>query len=165
MRNGQRYLFVVIALFIGLLLSHVPSGYAASDEPDSLTKIGGKTYAIDIDISATSRWALYATNKPDYIFFYDRKSIVRDNEMVRVWTKLFSPKEGKLSITKKGTILKEINCNRHQIRELEWSTEDWRGEYDKSNGVTKWENIRPESIDEELLNKVCVDTRKRKTKK
>lgn len=147
MRIDHRFSCALVALLFGLALSHVPSGYAASDEPDSYTKIGGKKYGLDIDMSPSSRWALYATNKLYYLFFYDTKSIARDNEIIRVWTKLFSPKGEEYSFSKKGTILKEVNCKKRQVRELEWNTEGWDGKYDGSSGPTKWENIRPETVD------------------
>jgi len=157
--------FVIINLFFH------PINLSASDN-DINVKINytfedTQTYDYGNFNFKSERWALYAMNRLNQYYYYDKKSITRSKGIARVWVKYFGPKAFEYKIdnlvkyfsghSKEVNALYEIDCNKRIKRELEWQINQWDGGYKLSSGVTDWKNIPPESIDEILLEKVCKE--------
>src|SRR5512143_3480324 len=112
-----------------------------------------------------SRWNNYAIEDDYTIYFYDTKSIIRKNDIVKVWIKFGEPINDNAAtrIYKEATALKEINCGTRLIRSVEWNYLSMKGEILNYTSPTKWENIEPETANDALLEVVCP--RPRKTRK
>jgi hypothetical protein len=109
-----------------------------------------------------SRWRHYATDTDNTIFFYDRKSVVKQINKAKVWIKFGDPVnyETASHIYKEATALKEIDCNTRLIRSIEWSFLSLKGERNSYPSPTKWENIEPETPDDVLAEAVCISSGK-----
>ena len=105
-----------------------------------------------------SRWNNYAIENDNTIYFYDTKSIIKRNDVVRVWIKFGEPINDNVvtRIYKEVTALKEINCGTRVIRSIEWDHLSMKDEYFKYTSPTKWENIEPETANDALLEDVCT---------
>jgi hypothetical protein len=105
-----------------------------------------------------SRWRHYATDTDNTIYFYDRKSLVKQSNKARVWIKFGDPMndENTRHFYKEATALKEIDCNIRLIRSIEWNFLSLKGEQKSYPSPTKWENIEPETSEDALLEEVCI---------
>jgi hypothetical protein len=109
------------------------------------------------------RWRHYATDADNTIYFYDRKSVVKQLNKAKVWIKFGDPMnyENTGHFYKEATALKEIDCNSRFIRTLEWNYLSLKGEQKSYPSPTKWENIEPETQEDVLIEAVCISSGKR----
>ena len=147
------YLFLVV-FFICL------HAVAMSDSADKITE-NPITYGFSPD---QSRWKHYVDDADNTIYFYDTKSVMKQNNRVRVWIKFGEPMNDENSehFYKEAAALKEIDCRAHIIRSVEWYYFSMRGDYKKYSSPTKWENIEPETAEDALLDEVCTQPGKGK---
>ena len=103
------------------------------------------------------RWNNYAIESDDTIYYYDTKSIIKRNDVVRVWIKFGEPiNDNKITRNyKEAMALKEINCTPRLIKTIEWNYLSMKDEYNKYTSPSKWENIEPETANDALLEDVC----------
>jgi hypothetical protein len=109
-----------------------------------------------------SRWNNYAIDFDDTIYYYYTKSVIRNNNNIKVWIKFGEPISDKIGtrIYKEAMALKEIDCGTRLIRSVEWNYLSMKDEYNKYTTPTKWENIEPETADDALLIEVCTQPKK-----
>lgn len=131
---------------------------AMSESTDTTTE-KDPTYGFAPD---RSRWRHYATDTDNTIFFYDRKSVVKQINKAKVWIKFGDPVnyENTSHFYKEATALKEIDCNTRLIRSIEWNFVSLKGEQKDYTSPTKWENIEPETPDDVLVEAVCPSSGK-----
>jgi hypothetical protein len=111
-----------------------------------------------------SRWIHYARDFDDTVYFLDTKSVLTNNNYVKVWIKFGEPinDENGTRFYKEATALKEIDCSVRFIRSIEWNYLSMKGEYNKFTSPTKWENIEPETAEDALFEEVCTQPKKAK---
>lgn len=150
MRYKGFLLFFVV--FIGLHAIAMSEGTDNTTEKDPV-------YGFSPD---RSRWRHYATDADNTIYFYDRKSVVKQSYKAKVWIKFGDPTndENTSHFYKEATALKEIDCNSRFIRSMEWNFVSLKGEQKSFPSPTKWENIEPETPDEVLVEAVCISSGK-----
>lgn len=143
---------VFFVFFIGL---HAMAMSESTDNATERTPI----YGFEPD---RSRWKDYAIDVDNTIYFYDRKSVVEQNNKVKVWIKFGEPinDENTTHFYKEATALKEIDCNVRLIRSIEWYFFSIKGEYKRYISPTKWENIEPETSEDALLEEVCTRSKR-----
>ena len=109
-----------------------------------------------------SRWNHYASDFDDTIYFYDTKSLQKNNNHIKVWIKFGEPvnDENGTRFYKEATALKEMDCRTRLIRSIEWNYLSMKGDYKIFNSPTKWENIEPETAEDALLEEVCTQPKK-----
>ena len=110
-----------------------------------------------------SRWNNYAIDIfDDTIYFYDIKSIIKRNSIVKVWIKFGEPVNDKKGTHtyKEATALIEMDCRTRLIKTIEWNYLSMKDEYKKFTSPTKWENIEPETANDALLEEVCTQSKK-----
>jgi len=108
------------------------------------------------------RWNHYASDFDDTIYFYDTKSLQKNNNHIKVWIKFGEPvnDENGTRFYKEATALKEMVCRTRLIRSIEWNYLSMKGDYKIFNSPTKWENIEPETAEDALLEEVCTQPKK-----
>ena len=111
-----------------------------------------------------SRWNNYAIDIDNTIYFFDTKSVIKQNNKVKVWIKFGGPiNDDNISyLYMETSALKEIDCNARLIRSIEWNYFSMQGSYNKYTTPTKWENIEPETAEDALLDEVCAQPKKGK---
>lgn len=111
-----------------------------------------------------SRWRHYATDADNTIYFYDRKSVVKQGAKAKAWIKFGDPINDNpaRNAYKEATVLKEIDCLSRQIRSLDWSSLSAKGERNTYPSPTKWENVEPETPDDVLTEAVCPSSGRRR---
>ncbi len=122
----------------------------------------GNGDSVDNDVSYgfspdRSRWSNYAIEYDNTIYFYDKKSVIKKKDIVKVWIKFGEPINDNVvtRIYKEAMALKEINCSTRLIRSIEWNYLSMKGEVNNYTSPTKWENIEPETANDALLEVVC----------
>ena len=145
----------LILLFSSLICLHA---IAMSESTDNTIE-NNIVYGFSPD---RSRWSNYAVDFNDTIYFYDTKSVLKNNNYIKVWVKFGEPiNDNKINrVYKEATALKEIDCNARLIRFIEWNYLSMKDEYNKFTSPRKWENIEPESVDDSLLEEVCTQPKK-----
>lgn len=154
--RSKLLLMISVTFFLGL------HSMAMSDQNDNSN--GNTTgYGFSLD---RGRWHEYAIDPDDTNYFYDSKSVLKNNNKVKVWVKFGEPVGiGKPAGSfKEATVLKEIDCNQRLIRTVEGTYFSMKDEYGRFPSSKNWENIEPETADDALLENVCPQPRKVKKK-
>jgi hypothetical protein len=102
-------------------------------------------------VAAGPRWVLALAVLGDTAWF-DRESIVRtDSLRYRAWWRRL------VGFGPPLTFLSDFNCGARRWRNLRWVEYDSTGKaiFDELAPVTSWKEVRPQSMDEEVLRVLC----------